>query len=237
MTLAIMQPYFLPYIGYMQLMKAVDTFVLYDDVAFINRGWINRNRLLINGQEHLFTVPLKDASQNKRINEVHLADDPKWRGKLLKTIEQGYRKAPNYRTVMPITEKIINFDTDSIADLVHNSLVELMEYLGLKARLVASSSIYNNVHLKGQERILDICQQEKATRYINPIGGTALYDKETFTQSGIELCFIQSKRVEYSQSIKGNSQNEFIPWLSILDVLMFNDVVTTQEMLNAYELV
>lgn len=232
MTLAIMQPYFLPYIGYMQSMSAVDTFVLYDDVAFINRGWINRNKLLINGQEHLFTVPLKEASQNKRINEVKLADDLKWRSKLLKTIEQGYRKAPYYGTVMPITEKIINFTTDSVADLVHNSLVEVNQYLGLTTRLVASSSVYGNVQLKAQERILDICRQEGATRYINPIGGTELYDKPTFSQAGIELNFIKAKRVDYPQFT-----NDFIPWLSVLDALMFCDVPAVQAMLGAYELV
>ena len=232
MTLAIMQPYFLPYIGYMQLINAVDTFVLYDDVAFINRGWINRNRLLINGQEYLFTVPLKDASQNKRINEVHLTDDPKWRGKLLKTMEQGYRKAPYYQTVMPLTEKIVNFTTDSIADLVYFSLVELNQYLGLTTRLVQSSSIYNNVELKAQERILDICRQENATRYINPIGGMELYDKPTFAEAGIELNFIKSRPVEYPQ-LKGN----FVSWLSIIDVLMFNDIDSTRQLLGEYELI
>lgn len=232
MTLAIMQPYFLPYIGYMQLMNAVDTFVLYDDVAFINRGWINRNRLLINGQEYMFTVPLKDASQNKRINEVRLADDPKWRSKLLKTIEQGYRKAPQYGTTMPLTEKIVNFATDSIADLVHNSLVELNQHLGLTTRLVASSSVYANGQLKAQERILDICRQEGATRYINPIGGIELYDKPTFAQADIELNFMQAKRVDYPQF-----KNDFIPWLSVLDALMFCDVPTVRAMLGEYELV
>ncbi|WP_080239459.1 WbqC family protein [Spirosoma rigui] len=237
MTLAIMQPYFLPYIGYMQLMSAVDTFVLYDDVAFINRGWINRNKVLINGQEYLFTVPLKDASQNKRINEVKLADDPKWRSKLLKTIEQGYRKAPYYGVVMPLTEKVVNFATDSIAGLVHNSLVELNQYLGLTTRLVASSSIYENVHLKAQERILDICRQEGATRYINPIGGVELYDKPTFEQAGIELNFIKAKRVTYPQLSRGTQPTDFVPWLSVLDALMFCDVPTVRAMLGEYELV
>jgi hypothetical protein len=233
MTLAIMQPYFLPYIGYMQLMSAVDTFVLYDDVAFINRGWVNRNRLLINGQEYLFTVPLKDASQNKRINEVMIASDPKWHSKLLKTIEQGYRKAPFYQTVMPLTEKIINFTTDSIANLVYFSLVELNQYLGLSTRLVQSSTIYNNADLKAQERILDICRQEKALHYINPIGGTDLYDKPTFAKAGMELSFIKALKVEYPQV---NNRTEFVPWLSIIDVLMMNDVPTVKTMLGAYEL-
>ena len=237
MTLAIMQPYFLPYIGYMQLMNAVDTFVLYDDVAFINRGWINRNRLLINGQEYLFTVPLKDASQNKRINEVRLADDPKWRSKLLKTVEQGYRKAPYYGAVMPLTEKIVNFATDSIADLVHNSLVELNQYLSLTTRLVTSSSVYENSQLKAQERILDICRQEGATRYINPIGGIELYDKPTFAQADIELNFIQAKRVDYPQFNRIGGPDTFIPWLSVLDALMFCDVPMVKAMLGEYELI
>lgn len=236
MTLAIMQPYLLPYIGYMQLMGAVDTFVLYDDVAFINRGWINRNKLLINGQEHLFTVPLKDASQNKRINEVHLTDDPKWRSKLLKTIEQGYRKAPQYAVVMPLTEKIINFTTDSIAQMIYHSLVELNGYLGLTPKLVASSSVYENEQLKAQDRILDICRQEGATRYINPIGGMELYDKERFAEAGITLNFIRSERAEYSQFNRGDNST-FIPWLSILDVMMFNDVPAAKELLTKYELV
>ena len=234
MTLAIMQPYFLPYIGYMQLMNAVDTFVLYDDVAFINKGWINRNRLLINGQEFMFTIPLKDASQNKRINEVHIADDPKWRGKLLKTVEQGYRKAPYYQTVMPLTEKIINFTTDSIADLIHSSLVELNQYLAIPTRLVPSSTIYANADLRAQERILDICRQENATRYINPIGGRELYDKPTFTEAGIELNFINTRKIDYPQ---GNNRNGFIPWLSILDILMYNDKPRIKAMLGECELV
>ena len=237
MTIAIMQPYFLPYIGYMQLMNTVDTFILYDDVAFINRGWINRNKILLNGQEHLFTVPLKDASQNKRINEVMLADDPKWRSKLLKTVEQAYRKAPYYQTVMPLTEKIINFATDSIAGLVLNSFVELNQYLGLTTRLVASSSVYENAHLKAQDRILDICRQEKATHYINPIGGVELYDKPTFAQAGIELNFIKAKRVDYTQFNRSSGDAEFIPWLSILDALMFCDTATVRAMLGEYELV
>jgi len=233
MTIAIMQPYFLPYIGYLQLMNAVDTFILYDDVAFINRGWINRNRLLINGQEFMFTVPLRDASQNKRINEVHLADDPKWRGKLLKTIEQGYRKAPNYGTVMPLTEKIVNFATDSIADLCHNSLVELNRFLGISTRLVPSSTIYANTDLRAQERIIDICRQENATRYINPIGGAELYSKPAFALRGIELNFMQSTSTPYPQL----KQPDFIPWLSVLDVLMVNDLPTTKAMLGDYELI
>ena len=238
MTLAIMQPYFLPYIGYLQLMNAVDRFVFYDDVAFINRGWVNRNRILVGGKEHLFTVPLKEASQNKTIREIALSDDPKWRGKLLKTIEQSYRKAPLYETVMPMTEKIVNFTADNnVADYIFHSFTELTAYLDITTTLIPSSTIYENGHLKAQERILDICRQEGATQYINPIGGQELYDRTLFAEGAIKLHFIQSKRVEYKQIIGKTGPDEFVPWLSVLDVLMFNDVNEVRAMFGAFELV
>ena len=234
-----MQPYFLPYIGYLQLMNAVDRFVFYDDVAFINRGWVNRNRMLVGGKEHLFTIPLKEASQNKTIREIALSDDPKWRGKLLKTIEQSYRKAPLYETVMPMIEKIVNFTADNrnVGDYIFHSFTELTAYLDITTTLVASSTIYENGHLKAQERILDICRQEGADQYINPIGGQELYDRDRFTESGINLHFIQSKRVEYNQVIGKTGPAEFVPWLSIVDILMFNDINEVRAMFGAFELV
>jgi hypothetical protein len=232
MRLAIMQPYFLPYIGYLQLIDAVDKFVLYDDVNYINKGWINRNRILVNGQEYLFTIPLKEASQNKLINEIYLSDDPKWRGKLLKTFEQAYKKAPFYLTAFAVTEKIINLDAEKVSDWIAGSFGILNEYLGIQTEIVPSSSIYENTHLKGQERILNICQQEKAEHYINPIGGTDLYDKSYFEQVGIQLNFLKSKALVYSQF-----KNEFVPWLSIVDMMMFNDVPAIQGFLNEYELI
>jgi len=232
MRLAIMQPYFLPYIGYLQLMKAVDKFVLYDDVNYINKGWINRNRLLVNGKEYLFTIPLIEASQNKRINEIYLSNDPKWRGKLLKTIEQAYKKSPFYLAAGSVVEKSINFEADKLSDWIAASFGILVNYLNIQTEIVTSSEIYQNAHLKGQERILDICRQEKAEHYINPIGGTELYEKAAFEKSGIRLNFIKSKSVIYPQY-----NHEFVPWLSIVDLMMFNDVATIQGFLNEYELV
>ncbi|WP_028663609.1 WbqC family protein [Runella zeae] len=232
MHLGIMQPYFMPYIGYLQLMNAVDKFVVYDDVNYINKGWINRNRILVNGQAYLFTIPLQDASQNKLINEIVLSKDPKWRGKFLKTLEQAYKKAPFYFSAFAVTEKIINLDAEKVSDWICSSLWVLRDYLGMQVKIVPSSSIYQNTHLKAQERILDICKQENASHYINPIGGTELYDKNIFEQADIQLSFIKSKSIEYPQF-----KNEFVPWLSIIDIMMFNDVTTIQGFLNEYELV
>ncbi|GAA4404342.1 WbqC family protein [Nibrella viscosa] len=231
MKLAIMQPYFLPYIGYFQLMNLVDKFILYDDVAFINRGWVNRNRMLLNGKEHLFTIPLKDASQNKRICDISLADDPKWRDKLLKTIEQAYRKAPFYNTVFPLTTKMLNFGAANVADYIRHSFEVLNPYIGIQTEVIPSSCVYANDKLKAQDRILDICRQENATHYINPIGGMELYRKEDFAAAGMQLSFIRSQPVVYPQF-----RNEFVPWLSVLDVLMFNEPATVRSMLAKYEL-
>ncbi|MBO9636811.1 MAG: WbqC family protein, partial [Siphonobacter aquaeclarae] len=177
MKLAIMQPYLFPYIGYFQLLKTVDKFVLYDDVAFINRGWINRNKVLVNGKEQLFTIPLREASQNKKILEIDIDDTQKWRDKLLKTLQQSYKKAPQYAAVYPVIEEILQTPATRIADLIAVSITLLANYLSISTEIVPSSTIYANQHLKGPERILDICLQEGASEYINPIGGMELYDR------------------------------------------------------------
>ncbi len=232
MTLAIMQPYFLPYIGYFQLLHAVDRFVLYDDVNFINRGWVNRNNILLAGKPHLFTIPLQNASQNKKIYEVSLSEDQAWRKKMVKTMQQAYQKAPYFEVVFPILESILTSPAESIADLCYVSIRSIADYLDLKTEIIPTSRKYRNDLLKGQERILSICKLEQANRYINPIGGQELYDKEIFAEQDIELFFIKSKPVSYPQL-----KNSFVPWLSILDVLMFNSKEETQLLLNDFELI
>jgi hypothetical protein len=231
MTIAIMQPYIFPYIGYFQLINAVDKFIIYDDVNFINKGWINRNRILVSGQPHLFTIPLKNASQNKLINEVELLQSEPWQKKLLKTIQQSYQKAPNYRTVFPLIEEIVNFPANSISELAIFGLGRICDYLEITTEIVPSSTIYDNSSLKAQDRILNICEQEKASHYINPIGGMELYSKEKFQEAGIKLNFIRSTDVSYTQF-----KNAFVPWLSIIDILMFNDLENINDLLQEYEL-
>lgn len=227
-----MQPYIFPYIGYFQLINAVDKIVIYDDVNFINRGWINRNRILVNGKDSLFTIPLKDASQNKLINEIDVNWDPAWKNKFLKTIEQSYKKAPFYQEGLEIIEKTLNIEDLNTSNVIFNNLNVICEYLDITTELIPSSAIYQNTDLKAQERILDICLQEKANHYINPIGGLELYDKSYFESKGLKLNFIKSKPVVYKQF-----KNDFVPWLSMIDVLMFNSKETIQGFLNEYELV
>ncbi len=231
-TIAIMQPYIFPYIGYFQLINAVDKFVLFDDVNFIKRGWINRNNLLVNGKIHLFTIPLKEASQNKLINEIELSSEIKWKNNFLKTVEQNYKNAPQFEVIYNMIREIINCEEVKLNLYLLNSINKIANYLSLKTNIVASSSIYNNKHIKGAERIVDVCGQEKATTYINPIGGMDIYSKDFFVERNIKLQFLKSKSVTYHQF-----KNDFIPWLSIIDVMMFNDKKEISNLLIQYELI
>ena len=217
MKLAIMQPYLFPYIGYFQLLNAVDRFVLFDDVAYINRGWINRNRILVNGQAHLFTVPLHNASQNVLIKDLELAVDDKWRAKFLRTLDLAYRRAPHYAPTMEIVTAVVNLRTSHLRDWLLVSLQRIHAYLEIPTRLIESSESCANRQLRGQERILDICRQEHADHYLNPIGGTDLYDHAAFAANGVRLSFVKAKPGSYPQF-----GAPFVPWLSIIDVLMFN---------------
>ncbi len=229
MKLAIMQPYFFPYIGYWQLIYAVDTFIIYDDVNFINKGYVNRNFILVNDCEHLFTLELVGASQNKKILEIQVGGN---REKLLKTIVFTYRKAPYFEIVFPLLERILLNPEKNLAEFIGFSLLEISNYLNLDTQFIYSSRIDKNESLKGEKKIIDICKQIKSTQYINTIGGQKLYTKKSFLQHGIELCFMKSKPIEYQQF-----KDQFIPHLSIIDVLMFNDKTEVQKYLTQFEFV
>jgi hypothetical protein len=232
MRVAIMQPYLFPYLAYYQLIYAVDIFVIYDDVNYIKKGWINRNRILVNGSEHMFNILLKGGgSSNKKINEIEIETERNL-SKLLKTIEQAYKKAPCFAEVYPLFTNILSNKEPNLAKYLTSSLNSIITYLDIQVSVVVSSEIQKNTSLKGIDKVIDICKQLKATNYINAIGGQELYSKEIFVENGINLNFIKSKPVVYPQF-----KNQFIPWLSIIDVMMFNSVEKIQEMLDNYELI
>ena len=226
-----MQPYLFPYLGYFQLIKSVNKFLVYDDVNYINKGWINRNRLLVNGKEYTFTIPLKKVSQNKLIDEIEIVDEEKWKIKLLKTIENSYKSSPFFSSSFPIIHQSLIDEEKKLSKFIVNSLKRVMSYLRINTQIIDSSINYSINGLKCADRILEICKQEKADTYINPFGGQNIYSKEYFTQKGIELFFIKTEFKEYKQS-----SNKFIPGLSIIDLLMNNSVEQINIMLDNYEL-
>ena len=227
-----MQPYFFPYIGYFQLMNAVDKYVIYDDVNFIKSGWIYRNRILVNGEPKYFNLPMSGASSNKLINEVEVNNDEKLKQKNIRIIQDNYKDAPYFSDVYPMLEKIIFNNERNIAKYIMSSFEILLKYLNITTELVLSSSIEKNNSLKGQEKVLEICRILGATEYYNAIGGQELYDKENFKNQNIELWFLKTNEICYKQF-----ENEFQSNLSIIDVMMFNSKTDIQKMLQEYELV
>jgi hypothetical protein len=228
MKLAIMQPYLFPYIGYFQLIHAVDAFVVYDDVNYIKRGWINRNNLLAKGKAELFTLETSGASLHKLINEIGVGGN---RLKLLTNIRHKYCKAPFFLEVFPLIEGILHAQEDNLAKFLTNSLQIVCRYLGLEPNWYVSSELGKIPGRKGQDKILNICDLLKADHYINPPGGRDLYDRELFANCGINLSFLRPSFEAYPQF-----GAEFVPFLSIIDVMMFNDRISCEKLLEDYSL-
>lgn len=230
MRLGLMQPYFMPYIGYWQRIKTVDKHVIYDDVNYIKGGWMNRNHILYNGTVKSFNVPLLGASPNKLIKEVRVDTNPVLQGKMLKTLEYAYKKSAHFYEAMEILEPIITSKDDNLATYLEYQLRAICGYMNIDTQLVMSSSIKKDNGLKGRDKVLEICKKEGADIYINASTGEHLYDKEDFKKEGLELIFIKNaSTVKYDQLSK-----EFVPALSIIDILMNCTKEKIQELLNDY---
>lgn len=232
MRLAIMQPYFFPYIGYFQLIAAVDLFIVYDNIKYTKKGWISRNRMLQNGKDVAFSLSLKSDSDYLDICERKLAADFN-RDKLLNQIKGAYRRAPYFAQTFPLVEQIMRDEDSNLFRFLHHSIVKTCEHLGITTEIRISSGIAIDPDLKNRDKVLALCEAVGAGTYVNTIGGTELYSKDTFREKGIDLKFIQSKPFEYAQF-----GNEFVPWLSIIDVMMFNPLDTIRTSISTnYELI
>lgn len=229
MKLAIMQPYLLPYLGYFQLIHAVDTFVVYDDVNFIRRGWINRNFILSQGDKTRITLQLNGASQNVLINQVAVGDN---REKLLRTIKQSYAKAPYCSVVFPLLEEIIGYDESNLATFLDFGIRRICDYLHIRPKWYLSSNLEKDGALRGQRKILSICKDLGADHYVNVPGGKDLYDQAIFETAGIQLSFIESRMAKYRQF-----GETFVPDLSIVDIMMFNSQDQCRSLIKEYTLV
>ncbi|QIH09982.1 MULTISPECIES: WbqC family protein [unclassified Pseudomonas] len=227
MKLAIMQPYFFPYIGYFDLIASVDKFVFYDDVNFIKNGWINRNRLYLSGDVRYFTAPLSGASSNSKIFEVRIQPRQAWTRKLLESIRQSYAKAPNFIETFDLLRDVLDGDSESVSSLAQKSVQKSAERLGMLTNFIESSSIYENSDLKGTERVLDICLKEGTKEYINLPGGKSLYDETDFLKKGIKLSFTNTSFIPYAQF-----DRPFSPGLSIIDMMMFNSFEQCRELIS-----
>ncbi len=234
MKIAIMQPYFFPYLGYFQLINAVEKFVIYDNIKYTKKGWINRNRLLFGEKVEYFTINLKKNSDFAMIKERQISEDYFFKDmpKILRKIEQFYFKADNFSEVYPLITEIFNHKEPNLFRYIYNSLLKILNYLEIKTEILISSTISIDHSLKAADKVIALCKALKARTYINPIGGLELYSKEIFAKENIQLFFLRPRLEEYKQFSKA-----FEPGLSIIDVMMFNSKDKIKEMLDDYELI
>lgn len=229
-----MQPYLFPYIGYFQLIKAVEHFVVLDDVTFIKRGWINRNRVLAEGEPLIFTVPVSGASSRVEIQRIEVSSPQygRWRAKFLRTLDHNYHAAPHYDETLPLVEEALPPEAPHlIRDAAVESLRVVMRYLEVPFSHTYASDHGRPPGVTGSDRVLHLCRALGATCYYNAPGGKALYDHSRFAEAGIELRFVVPREITYTQS-----GSEFVPWLSIIDVLMWNRPDAVRAMLDDYVL-
>lgn len=231
MRVAVMQPYFFPYIGYFQLIAAVDVFIVYDNIKYTKKGWISRNRMLQNGKDVMFSLPLKSDSDYLDVCERVLSAEFN-RDKLLNQFKGTYRSTPYFAQTFPLVEDILRCEDANLFRFLHHSILKICEYLGIATEIRTSSNIAIDHELKGQDKVIALCEAVGATTYVNAIGGMELYSKDVFRDKGIELKFIRSLPFEYQQL-----GNEFVPWLSIIDVMMFNPVDVIKSQLIQFDLI
>jgi hypothetical protein len=224
MKIACMQPYFLPYIGYWQLINAVDKFVILDDVQYITKGWINRNKICINGNDRWITIPLEGANRNKLINELKICSPNNWAPKLKRTIEYSFKNAPNFDEGYQFFNTIINCKTNDLTTCLVKSIKLICDFLGIDTTIILSSDISPEDSFKGKDRIIHICKKLNASFYYNPQGGIKLYKKEDFIKEKIELDFI-----------KTNSKKSFL--YSFLETMMIYSRNEIQDELKNFNLI
>jgi len=222
------QPYLFPYIGYWQLVNLSDTFVISDSMQYIKKGYINRNYILLNGERHRFTMEVMGVHGTSLINEVSVGNNAK---KIVSTIKHAYKKAPYFNEVFPIIDELLQFKESNLARYLGNSIQSIADYLGMNTKFVYLSELQGETNLKAQDRTIDICKRVNAEKYVNAIGGQSLYDKDSFQNEGIELSFLEVTDLKYKQF-----HNDFVPHLSIIDILMFNSQTEANKLLNQFVL-
>ena len=231
-----MQPYVFPYIGYMNLVKASDKFVFYDDVNFIKKGWINRNRIMLTGEPYRFSIPLKKQSQNVLIKDTEISDLAKFSDKFIQQLGSSYKNSPYRDSVLDYVREVLTSRHESISDVAISSVELFFKYLGIKKSFHYSSKEFSNTRgLEKAERLIKITESLNSADYINAIDGSSLYGKEFFATRGVKLGFIKPSLIPYKHC--NASDSNFTPGLSIIDIMMNLSEQDIHSQLDGFELV
>jgi hypothetical protein len=208
-----MQPYFLPYLGYFHLVDAVDAFVILDTVKYPKGGWVNRNRILIEGVDRWLTLPVSSSASS--ISDKSYVVDHRDVTGLQRMVSRAYPRSPRLGEFQGLLAEWWHSPIRKVSETNMFFVRGIMERLGrVLPRFVNASSIQTD-GATGQERILKIAQNLGATSYVNLIGGQRLYQKSAFNAAGMELFFVRSQFLEYTQK-----SPEFVPGLSVLDFFL-----------------
>jgi hypothetical protein len=255
MKLAVMQPYFFPYLGYYQAISAVDKYILYDDLNYIKEGFVNKNRyLVVNGKPSFFVVPVKQKSSYKKIREIEIIDGQKWKRVILNSIFMNYKLSPYFNDVIPVIENVLNTETNFLTTLNARSIMEVSRYLDIRTQIKTDIGEYHDLEEKLEStdeevgrlfphikldypekkviRVFEICKRENAEVFVNAIGGQSLYNKVDFARHNIALYFVKTDDFSYPQR-----SPVFYPNLSIIDVMMNCGKEKTKELLYKYTLI
>ena len=235
MKLGIMQPYFFPYLGYFSLIKNTDKWVVFDTPQYINKGWVNRNRVLSPSKEGFsyITVPVVKHSRDIRIKDVLIDHSRDWKAKIMGQMDYYRKHAPHYMETKEILDELFRRDIDGISELNIAALDMVCGYLGIAFDYSVFSGNTMGIDSVGgpDEWSLEISKKMGASIYVNPPGGRSFFNKEKFDKAGIGLRFLTQRL-----SIYNTYPYNFVPGLSIIDVMMFNSPTDINNMLEDYEL-
>lgn len=236
MKLGIMQPYFFPYLGYFSLIKHTDRWIVFDTVQYIEHGWMNRNRIIHpdKPEDMYITVPLVKHARDTKIKDIQVNRREDYREKILAQLWSAYKKRARYfPRVYALAEDVLSYDTERLSDLNVYGMKKVTEYLEIPFHYDVFSEMalmIDEVHDAG-EWALNISKALHADTYINPPGGTDLFDSRKFKEAGIQLEFLKVHLRPYAQK-----KAQFISGLSIIDALMFNSPEQVNQMLDDYEI-
>jgi len=228
-----MQPYLFPYLGYFQLINAVDAFVILDDVQYIKQGWINRNQILVHHKSKMFTLPVKRDSYARYINERYYNDTTFDADKksILDLLYHAYKRAPYFSDVTELIHEIFDITNLNVAEFNTHSLSVICDYLGIDARFIIASRMGRRRDLNREDSVIAMNRLVGAECCLTPIGGKELYSKNAFRRQGVDLWFLEMNDISYPQF-----GPRFVPSLSIIDVMMFNSQERIGELLQCYTL-
>jgi len=223
--IAVLQPSYLPWLGFFEQMMSVDTFVFYDDVQYTKNDWRNRNRIKTKDGFLWLTIPVK-GSTSLQIREVRIDNNQNWQEKHQKTLVQLYSKAPYFEEVLVLFEPLWNKKYEFLLDAVVDSITIITEYLNIETKIIFSSEI--KVSGNKNEKLINICKTLGASEYYSGLAAQNYLDNELFNRNGINIAFQHYQHPLYPQ-MHGN----FVSHLSIID-LLFNCGKKSRQMIKDY---